>query len=219
MARHSSASSAFLLTKPLAPARSTFMPYWFSGIGAQHQRGDGVVMRLDLAQHVEPRHVRQREVEQQHVAGRAAQQRQRLAARLRLARPGEIGLGLDDLLQPDTHELMIVYDCDTGGGHVISRLRLRRSAASADSERRPAPDGVGSSTRSAPRACRSFAASTADFARRLRAVVRFIHDRILPAARPCRCRPRDGCRASSGSRPGSPRPCASRGRSRPASPS
>ena len=62
-------------------------------IGAQHQRRHRLVMRLDLPQHIQSRHVGQRQVQQQHIAGRGAQQRQSLAAVLGLTGPDEVRLG------------------------------------------------------------------------------------------------------------------------------
>src|SRR3569833_190476 len=84
-------------------------------------------MCLDLAEHVEPRHIRQREVQQQHVAGRSPQHRERFATGLGLTRPGEIRLRFENLLQADANELVSVDDGNTGSGHV-SRLRRRNWA-------------------------------------------------------------------------------------------
>jgi len=49
-------------------------------------------MGLDLPQHIESRHVRQGQIQQQNVALCGTQQIQGLATRLGLARPGEVGL-------------------------------------------------------------------------------------------------------------------------------
>ena len=75
------------------------------------------MVRLDLPQDIQPRHVRQRQIQQQHITGGTAQERQCLAAVLGLTHPGEVRLALDDLLEPDPYELVIVNDCDSYARH------------------------------------------------------------------------------------------------------